>query len=64
MDKHDLSQNSSKVTREGDLPLEQIDRIKETHVKQKKQGGEEITTIQASSKQSKRTIIVKNTKYL
>lgn len=63
MDKHYLSQNNSKVTREGDLPLEQIDRIKETRVKQRKQGGEEITTIQASSRQSKRTI-VKNAKYL
>ncbi|KAH0645307.1 hypothetical protein KY284_033191 [Solanum tuberosum] len=62
IEKEDLSQNIRQLAIEGDLSPKQIRKLNDTHTKQMKHNEEEITKAQASSSQSKRTI-VKNSKY-
>ncbi|KAH0675433.1 hypothetical protein KY290_024486 [Solanum tuberosum] len=62
IEKEDLSQNIRQMTIEGDLSPKQIGKLSNMHTKQRKHNEEEITKAQASSRQSKRTI-VKNSKY-
>ncbi|KAH0746454.1 hypothetical protein KY285_008111 [Solanum tuberosum] len=58
----DMAPNITKVVMEGDLSPKQINKLREAHTKQKKQGEKDIVGAQASSRQSKRTI-TKNSEY-
>ncbi|XP_055801899.1 uncharacterized protein LOC129871059 [Solanum dulcamara] len=62
IDKDDISQNIERINAEGDLSPKHKGRLKEMYTKQKKQSEADIKQAQASSRQSKRTI-VKNPRY-